>query len=579
MKNQILKLFMLMLTFFSIVQVVSPQIKVVYSSDHTGNYEIYVMELDENLQVLMTQKLTHWTSREDHPVWSLDGKKIAFRTYHTEESKLWVMDSNGDNKTLVTISDLVLYPLVWPEDSTVYGINARAGDGEVASFDLLTGGIQFLTQISGQNTQRFDINTDLSQITFVRGNEGNGWTNKLFIADFISDGTDFLNVTQLVPSAGAPHDPKFSPDGDRIAFVIYNYSPRYYGLGIVNSDGSSFWEPISNASFISYPQWIDNTRILFSYGGNGNFYVLNTNDLSISQITFSYFYNMHPNVFHVLNQPPIVVCQDVEIIADENCEAMITPNDIDGGSYDPDDDNVELSIDNIGPLSLGEHSISLTITDEHGESDACTATVTVVDSTDPIPDLPILPALEAECSLEITTTLTATDNCAGAIVGTTDDPLHYTEQGNYIMTWSYDDGNGNITTQTQEVIIQDITPPVVQIAVDPEVLWPPNHKMIHVTPILTVSDNCDPAPVIQLKSITMNEKDYTLTYDPEFDDGFKDGFTNNDIQVDENGNIYLRAERSGSSNIGRVYTITYEVKDYAGNVTIVSVNVTVPHNN
>jgi len=74
----------------------------------------------------------------------------------------------------------------------------------------------------------------------------------------------------------------------------------------------------------------------------------------------------------------------------------------------------------------------------------------------------------------------------------------------------------------------------------------------------------------------MNEGDETNTYDPNFDYTLGDGHTINDIQVTEEGLIYLRAERSGESE-GRIYTITYQAVDDSGNVTVQSATVTVPH--
>lgn len=41
--------------------------------------------------------------------------------------------------------------------------------------------------------------------------------------------------------------------------------------------------------------------------------------------------------------------------------------------------------------------------------------------------------------------------------------------------------------------------------------------------------------------------------------------------------ILLRAERSGNG-LGRVYTVTYEAVDHAGNKTQASATVSVPHN-
>ena len=54
------------------------------------------------------------------------------------------------------------------------------------------------------------------------------------------------------------------------------------------------------------------------------------------------------------------------------------------------------------------------------------------------------------------------DFCEGIILGTTTDPLTYSEQGEYIITWSYDDGNNNIETQEQTVVVEDITDPTIE---------------------------------------------------------------------------------------------------------------------
>ena len=79
--------------------------------------------------------------------------------------------------------------------------------------------------------------------------------------------------------------------------------------------------------------------------------------------------------------------------------------------------------------------------------------------------------------------------------------------------------------------------------------------------------------MVALTLITMSESDTTKNYNPNVDGGN----TVNDIYVNENGDIYLRAERSGKSN-GRVYTITYMVTDSSGNSSTASATVTVPHN-
>jgi hypothetical protein len=112
----------------------------------------------------------------------------------------------------------------------------------------------------------------------------------------------------------------------------------------------------------------------------------------------------------------------------------------------------------------------------------------------------------------------------------------------------------------------DTTPPEFEFSVTPTVLWPPNHKMVLITPSWTVSDETDPTPEVSLVSIVSNEDD----------DAQGDGNTSDDIQIGEDGSIYLRAERSGTGN-DRIYTITYKAVDDCGNFTECSTTVTVPH--
>jgi hypothetical protein len=91
-----------------------------------------------------------------------------------------------------------------------------------------------------------------------------------------------------------------------------------------------------------------------------------------------------------------------------------------------------------------------------------------------------------------------------------------------------------------------------------------------------VSDNCPPDPTFQLVSVTSNESEVAYTYDPAFDIYTSEGHTDDDIQI-VNGDIYLRAERSGKGD-GRIYTITYEATDSSGNTSSAGAPVTVPHN-
>ncbi|CAL94101.1 ExeM/NucH family extracellular endonuclease [Azoarcus olearius] len=112
----------------------------------------------------------------------------------------------------------------------------------------------------------------------------------------------------------------------------------------------------------------------------------------------------------------------------------------------------------------------------------------------------------------------------------------------------------------------DGQPPLLQLSATPPVLWPANHGYVDVKVSATVSDNRDPAPQVKLLSVRSSEPDQ----------GTGDGDTANDIVVLDPYRFRLRAERAGHGS-GRIYTLTYEARDYAGNTRTATTTVTVPH--
>jgi hypothetical protein len=137
--------------------------------------------------------------------------------------------------------------------------------------------------------------------------------------------------------------------------------------------------------------------------------------------------------------------------------------------------------------------------------------------------------------------------------------------GENIIVLEVTDKAGAFDSNEVTITVEDVTPPEFSLAVEPNELWPPNHKMVLITVEWEVSDNCDDWPEVRLVSITSSEED----------DGKGDGATSDDIVIGEDGSIYLRAERAGYLE-GRVYTITYEAVDDSGNATVRSAEVVVP---
>jgi hypothetical protein len=127
-----------------------------------------------------------------------------------------------------------------------------------------------------------------------------------------------------------------------------------------------------------------------------------------------------------------------------------------------------ISQTNFDCSNLGTNTVTVTVTDNSGNVSTCEATVTVTDLIAPVADVAALPTVTGECGASVSAP-TATDNCAGSVTGTTRDATSFSAQGTYSITWTYDDGNGNSSSQTQSVVVDDVTAPVADVAALPTV--------------------------------------------------------------------------------------------------------------
>ncbi|MCX6294595.1 MAG: T9SS type A sorting domain-containing protein [Bacteroidetes bacterium] len=143
--------------------------------------------------------------------------------------------------------------------------------------------------------------------------------------------------------------------------------------------------------------------------------------------------------------------------------------------------------DSLNYNTFGSHLITWTFDDGHGNISTQTQNVIVADTIAPIADSISLPDVFGLCSTSVTIVPTATDNCMGTIIGVSSDSLTYSDPGVHVITWKFDDGNGNISTQTQNVTINDTLAPVADLATLPDVT---GECSVTVTGIPTATDNC-----------------------------------------------------------------------------------------
>jgi len=129
-------------------------------------------------------------------------------------------------------------------------------------------------------------------------------------------------------------------------------------------------------------------------------------------------------------------------------------------------DNCKGTIEGVPNVSLpikadgGITEIIWTFDDGNGNSISQTQNVNVKDIEQPVLNAASLEDIMEECVVSTITPPTATDNCKGIIEGVPN--VSFPINGNGTTTeiiWTFDDGNGNSTTQMQTLIIEDVSAP------------------------------------------------------------------------------------------------------------------------
>ena len=166
----------------------------------------------------------------------------------------------------------------------------------------------------------------------------------------------------------------------------------------------------------------------------------------------------------VCNDPPVAVCQNITIHTGANCDATIVANDIDGGSTDPDGDVLNYTVDNAGPFTVGNHNVTLTVSD--GEySHSCVATVTVTDITAPVAIAQNV-TVQLDASGNGSTTAALVDNGSSDACGVASMTINNATftcanvGSNNPVTLTVTDVNGNVSTASAMVTVVDAIAPV-----------------------------------------------------------------------------------------------------------------------
>lgn len=159
-----------------------------------------------------------------------------------------------------------------------------------------------------------------------------------------------------------------------------------------------------------------------------------------------------------------------------------------------------------------------------------------------------------------------TDSLSGVAGSSPGSPVVFTGEGSGLTaTVTAVDYAGNVASAVTPAVNIDRTPPVIGGIPSTCTLWSPNHKLVLVAD-LSGQDG--------LSGFDNGSWDIEgVSNEPENDLG--DGNTVGDIVI-SGTRIHLRSERAGPRT-SRIYTVTADASDAAGNVAHASFTCTVPH--
>lgn len=216
------------------------------------------------------------------------------------------------------------------------------------------------------------------------------------------------------------------------------------------------------------------------------------------------------------NTAPTVITQNIQANLDVNGQVIITPDDIDNGSFD----NCGIASRTVTPdtftcADIGPHTVTLTIVDVNGNSASATAIATVIDSMPPdvIVQNITLPLNGNGTVTVIPSDINngSTDNCGIAAMSVFPTTFSCENIGENIVTLTIFDTSGNSATAQATVTIEDAMAPDIECPEDMTVEVAPGGT--YTLPdywgegLATAEDNCtdpvtdltqDPAPGSEL---------------------------------------------------------------------------------
>jgi TolB protein len=216
--------------------------KIAYVSFESGNSAIYVQDITTGSRQLVS---SHAKGINGAPAWSPDGSKLAVALSYVGNLELFVLDLGSRHETRLTNSLAIDTEPVWaPDGQSIYFTSDRSGRPQIYQVSP-SGGTAQRISFQGQNNANAAVSYDGKQIAMV---QGNGNVYRIAIMDRSLGGQmRFLSPGPIDES------PSFAPNASMLLYAATE--GRRGVLYAVSADGLVRQRLVLSDGDVREPAW------------------------------------------------------------------------------------------------------------------------------------------------------------------------------------------------------------------------------------------------------------------------------------------------------------------------------------
>ncbi|BDU23087.1 Tol-Pal system beta propeller repeat protein TolB [Dyella sp. GSA-30] len=216
--------------------------KIAYVSFESGNSAIYVQDITTGSRQLIS---AHPKGINGAPAWSPDGSKLAISLSYVGNPEIFVLDVASRSETRLTNNLAIDTEPVWsPDGQSIYFTSDRSGRPQIYQMSA-SGGNQERVSFQGQNNANASVSYDGKQLAMV---QGNGNVYRIVIMDRSLGG-------QVRPISPGPIDesPSFAPNASMLLYAATE--GRRGVLYAVSNDGQVRQRLVLSDGDVREPSW------------------------------------------------------------------------------------------------------------------------------------------------------------------------------------------------------------------------------------------------------------------------------------------------------------------------------------